>query len=261
MSNENLGELFAALALARQEFGIFTKSKTAMIKSDKGSYGYSYADLSDIIEATATALAKHGLVIIQEPEVVGDGGRQMVIISGCIAHKSGGVYQLRPLSMPIAGGTAQAIGSAVSYARRYQLSAVLNLAASADDDDGQAAQDATSATKPQKRQESPNAQHRGNEATKAQSTPQRASVQATSDNPFEGPSDEELEILGVWKTPDDAKAWAIENKSCANEHEARESFKKIVDANGGKLTKENIAVVYLLFLRRQNEKLAQPAHA
>lgn len=141
---ENLGELFGALALARQEFGSFTKSKTAKIKSDKGSYDYSYADLSDIIEATAGALAKHGLVVIQEPEVVSDGGRQLVIISGCIAHKSGGVYQLRALSMPVAGATAQAIGSAVSYARRYQLSAVLNLAAA--DDDGQAAQDAPQAT-------------------------------------------------------------------------------------------------------------------
>ena len=137
---ENLGELFAAMAMARQEFGTFTKSKTATIKSDKGSYGYAYADLSDIIEATAAALAKHGLVVIQEPEVVSDGARQMVVIHGCIAHKSGGVYQFRPLPLPVAGTNAQAIGSAISYGRRYQLSAALNLAAS--DDDGREASNA-----------------------------------------------------------------------------------------------------------------------
>lgn len=136
---ENLGELFAALAAARAEFAAFAKSKTANIKSDKGSYQYNYADLSDIIDATALALAKHGLVIIQEPEVITEGGRSLVVISGCIAHKSGGVYALRPLPLPVVGNTAQAIGSAISYARRYQLSAILNLAAS--DDDGQAAQD------------------------------------------------------------------------------------------------------------------------
>lgn len=145
---ENLGELFAAMAMARQEFGAFTKSKTATIKSDKGSYGYSYADLSDIIEATAAALAKHGLVVIQEPEVVSDGGRQMVIIHGCIAHKSGGIYQFRSLPVPVVGGTAQSIGSAISYARRYQLSAVLNLAAS--DDDGKDASEPAAPQQPRK---------------------------------------------------------------------------------------------------------------
>ena len=142
--NENLGELFAAMAAARMEFGAFTKSKTATIKSDKGSYGYNYADLSDIIEATAGALAKHGLVIIQEPEVTSDGGKQTVVISGCIAHKSGGVYPLRPLPLPVVGNTAQAVGSAISYARRYQLTAILNLAAT--DDDAQAADNGPAST-------------------------------------------------------------------------------------------------------------------
>ena len=223
-------------------------------KDKKGNFG-DYATLAALVEATATSFAKHGLAIIQEAELQEAG----VTVATWLVHESGSTIEFAPLTMPLTDRRPQAVGSAITYARRYQLASVCGLAP--DDDDGQASQDATPATKPQKRQEPPNAQHRVNEAAKAQTTPQRASVQATSDNPFEGPSDEELEILGVWKTPDDAKAWAIENKSCANEHEARESFKKIVDANGGKLTKENIAVVYLLFLRRQNEKLAQPAHA
>lgn len=135
---QNLGELFAALAAARKEFGALTKNKSANIRSDRGaSYSYSYADLNELIEATAAALANHGLVVIQEPEVVTENGRQIVIINGCIAHKSGSVYRLRPLPLPVAGNTAQAVGSAISYARRYQLSAVLNLAAA--DDDGNAA--------------------------------------------------------------------------------------------------------------------------
>lgn len=83
-------------------------------------------------------------------------------------------------------------------------------------------------------------------------------------NPFDdnsneetlSPTDEELEVLGVWQTPDDARAWAVNVGACENEFEARNSFKKIVDAHGGKLTKSNVAVVYLDFLRRQNTKLA-----
>jgi hypothetical protein len=141
MDIEKMGELFAALAAARLEFGAVTKDKKANIRSDKGaSYAYSYADLAGIIEATATALAKNGLVVIQEPEVVSDGSRQLVIIHGCIAHKSGGMYKLQPLPLPVSGSNAQAVGSAISYGRRYQLSAALNLAAA--DDDGEEASNA-----------------------------------------------------------------------------------------------------------------------
>lgn len=180
--NENLGELFAALALARQEFGDIAKSKNATIKSDKGSYSYNYADLASIIEATAPALAKHGLVIIQEPEVQNDGGRQVVIISGCIAHKSGAVYPLRSLPLPVAGSTAQAIGSAISYARRYQLTAVLNLAAA--DDDGN---EASTGTERKPRQDSAVRPPSAQKAQQPTSTPKRT-VDATTGEILEPPA-------------------------------------------------------------------------
>lgn len=162
-TGQNLGELFAALAQARQEFGTLTKSKSANIRSERGSsYSYTYADLNDLIEATAAALAKHGLVIIQEPEVSSSNGRQVVIINGCIAHKSGGIYRLRPLLLPVAGNTAQAVGSAISYARRYQLSAVLNMAAA--DDDGSAASHDDNAHRPVRAVRPPSAQRDPNGA-------------------------------------------------------------------------------------------------
>lgn len=175
MNRENLGELFAAMAAARQEFGKLTKDKSASIKSEKGSYGYTYADLSDVIEATAAAMAKHGLVVIQEPEVVSDGGRQVVVIHGCIAHKSGGVYALRPLPLPVAGGTAQAIGSAISYGRRYQLTAMLNLAAA--DDDGDEASNGTEA-KPQ-RQNASKTPQKAQETQEDKKTPDTATHRLT----------------------------------------------------------------------------------
>lgn len=81
-------------------------------------------------------------------------------------------------------------------------------------------------------------------------------VDSASEEPkLPPPTDADLDILGTWRTPQDAQEWAVKVGACANEHEARESFKKIVDANGGRLTKENIAVIYLKFLRRQYEKL------
>ena len=53
-----------------------------------------------------------------------------------ILHKSG-EYMSETLSMPVGKNDAHGIGSAITYARRYGMSALLNLAA--DDDDGNAA--------------------------------------------------------------------------------------------------------------------------
>lgn len=101
------------------------------------------------------------------------------------------------------------------------------------------------------------------QAPTAQETPQRASA-AVADvegdvlfekNPV--PTDEELAVLGTWVMPEDAMEWAVKMEACVNIHEARNSFKKVVDAEGGKLTNANIAKVLLVFLRKQNAKLAQ----
>lgn len=78
-----------------------------------------------------------------------------------------------------------------------------------------------------------------------------------SGNPLGAPTDDENDILATWSTPEDAQVWAVNTGACENQFEAKNSFKKIVEANGGRLTKANVAAVYLHFLRRQMEKLAE----
>lgn len=74
----------------------------------------------------------------------------------------------------------------------------------------------------------------------------------------DAPTDEESAMLNTWLSPEDAKAWAVNVGACENEFEARNSLKKIVDGvGGGRLRKENAAAIYLAFLRRQMEKLAE----
>jgi hypothetical protein len=89
-----------------------------------------YAPLDAIIEATRPVLAKHGLAIQQNP-VFADGcaGVQTVII-----HK-GGHKEHSLLMLPLKDQSPQGVGSAITYARRYSLAAVLGIA-SEDDDDG-----------------------------------------------------------------------------------------------------------------------------
>jgi hypothetical protein len=94
-----------------------------------------YASLSNIQDAIRQPLHDAGLVYLQMPEM----GHTMATM---LMHpESGeyiqGIYDLTPVS-----NTPQAVGSAITYARRYALAAALGLTID-DDDDGNAASGAT----------------------------------------------------------------------------------------------------------------------
>ncbi|WDZ91171.1 ERF family protein [Nocardiopsis sp. HUAS JQ3] len=109
------------------------KGETATVKSDKGSYSYAYADLADVSAELLPIMASVGLSFTARPTLV-DGA---FLLAYALVHVSGereeGVYPLP------ASGNPQAIGSAITYARRYCLLAVTGAAPAADDDDAQAA--------------------------------------------------------------------------------------------------------------------------
>jgi hypothetical protein len=226
----------------------FVKARAAMdatvSKDAKGNFG-KYATLAAIVEATSSHFANNGLAIVQEASADENG----IVIETWLVHESGATMQFSPITMPLTDRKPQAVGSAITYGRRYALAAICGLAP--DDDDGQSAQDAQSRAqathKPQAARLQP---QQGNHTADVEFRSQRAPVES-------GPTDEELEVLGTWIKPDDVYTWAIINGACANEHEAKNSFKKVVDEDGGRLTKENIAAVYLKVLRKWNEKIAE----
>jgi len=89
----------------------------------------AYLTLGDIIAGVRPTLSKHGLAISQRPVVTSAG-------AGCITtilHKDGGSFETS-LLLPVAQSTPQAIGSAITYARRYTLTGLLGIAADIDDD-------------------------------------------------------------------------------------------------------------------------------
>ena len=108
-------------------------------KDAKGNFG-RYATLAAITDAITEPLAKNGLAVIQEAELDETG----VTVLTTLLHESGATMQFAPLTMPLTDRKPQAVGSAITYGRRYALAAVCGLAP--DDDDGQAAQDATKPT-------------------------------------------------------------------------------------------------------------------
>jgi ERF superfamily len=111
------------------------KQSQAVVKSQKGSYSYKYVDLADIMEQVGPLLAQHGLTWSTFPcrDERGDPALRYVL-----THAGTGDCMTETMPLMIAQATAQGLGSAITYARRYSLCAVLNLVAD-EDDDGQAA--------------------------------------------------------------------------------------------------------------------------
>ncbi|MGE5328094.1 MAG: ERF family protein [Deltaproteobacteria bacterium] len=94
-------------------------------------FNSKYAPLPDILNESRPLLAKHGLSVLQSPS--GDG--QNISITTLLMHTSGEWIETEPLTLKADKATAQGAGSAITYARRYALSAVLGIS-SEDDDDG-----------------------------------------------------------------------------------------------------------------------------
>lgn len=126
--------LAEAIVRAFAELENLTRDREARIpgKDNKPGYSYRYSDLASFTDETRPILAKYGLALLQD--VGGDG--KVVTLTTTILHASGESRTTPELVSP-AGGTPQATGSAITYARRYQGMAALGLAA--EDDDGQTA--------------------------------------------------------------------------------------------------------------------------
>lgn len=129
-------KLAEALGKAQAEFAIVKKDKTAKVFSKRTNkeFTYSYADFANVVEVARVVLHKHGLAFTQIP-VLKDGA---FILNTHILHTSGeaimGEWPLQNDASP------QEMGSALTYAKRYSLCAMLGIVAD-EDDDGQAGND------------------------------------------------------------------------------------------------------------------------
>jgi hypothetical protein len=98
--------------------------------STNPAFKSKYADLADIVQVVLPALAKNGLAWITTPTVTDDG----FVLAYELRHVSGdSVAGTWPLPDP-EKATPQQLGSAVTYAKRYALSAVTGIAPDTDDD-------------------------------------------------------------------------------------------------------------------------------
>lgn len=127
-TSEEISELVGALAKARAQMTSPKKGEVA----NAGTYRYTYADLASVWEAVRAPLTSNGLSVAQFPEVDGNS----VSVETRLFHESG-QWLSNSLTLHAAKPDPQGIGSAITYARRYSLMALVGIAP--EDDDGKAA--------------------------------------------------------------------------------------------------------------------------
>jgi hypothetical protein len=125
-------ELYAALAAAQGEFAAIPRNKTVQVRMKSGgAYTFAYAPLETILAAVRPSLAKHGLAVTQ---TIRDS-----VVETVIGHASGESVVLAPVAFAPVDASPQALGSALTYARRYSITLALCIASDDDDDGGAAA--------------------------------------------------------------------------------------------------------------------------
>ncbi len=146
MQSETVGALAAALAKAQGAI------KPAPLDRDNPFFKSRYATLASLWESARAALSANGLAVTQTTDF--DDGRIVLITT--LLHSSGewivSVYPVEP-----ADRKPQALGSAITYARRYAFGALVGLSSAEEDDDGNAASNGAN-NAPHKQE--PEAKHR-----------------------------------------------------------------------------------------------------
>jgi hypothetical protein len=118
-------KLYKALVAAQKDL------HNAKLNAVNPHFKSRYATLAEVRDTVVPALAKHGLAITQFTDMIGE----RIFLLTRLVHESG---EFQESKFPITYDKPQAMGSAITYAKRYALSSICNISAD-DDDDGNSA--------------------------------------------------------------------------------------------------------------------------
>ena len=122
--SEQIINLSKALHQFHKEIGKIAKTSTNPFFKSK------YADLPSILSAINEPLSNSGLVIVSIPDADG--------LTTLLIHSESGEYISANAIMKPVKNDPQAIGSAITYQRRYSIGSILNLNIDEDDDGNKA---------------------------------------------------------------------------------------------------------------------------
>ncbi len=125
--SELINEIAGALADAQAQMSSASKNCT------NPHFKSKYADINDFLLAVRPFLAKQGIAISQMPDLK----EGAIVLETMLIHKTSGQWlkSTLPINCKAGGNEMQALGSCLTYLRRFCLSAITGIASDEDMDD------------------------------------------------------------------------------------------------------------------------------
>jgi hypothetical protein len=138
-TSESIAEIAKALAAFQSE--VKQPEKTG----ENPHFKSRYVTLDGTVKVIHECAPKHGLSFTQMP-VSDENGVGVVTV---IFHQSGQFIEFDPFILPLDKKTAQGVGSALTYSKRYSISAAFGIVSDIDDDGNEATDHAPKPNKTQ----------------------------------------------------------------------------------------------------------------
>jgi hypothetical protein len=122
-----VGAISKAIAAAQVKMG------AAKFDSKNPHFNSRYASLASVMEAVKP-MADVGIAITQDCSVIRDDKGAQVVVTTMLSHAESGEWITGNISMKVDKDTPQGVGSCLTYARRYSISAICGCAADEDTD-------------------------------------------------------------------------------------------------------------------------------
>lgn len=129
--SETLKEFSKAFVKTQQEM------KQPLKDANNPFFKSKYVPLENVVEAITESASKNGLSFTQFPSSDENGN---VTVGTLVMHSSGEWIEYDPIKMKPVKNDPQSIGSAITYAKRYALSAIFGITSDQDDDGNEATQ-------------------------------------------------------------------------------------------------------------------------
>ena len=174
--SDSIAKLAAALVAAQAEL------RAVGMDAVNPHFKSKYASLDNIIETIRPTLAKHGLAVVQgttTPESDASNTVRGFTVETMLVHASG-EWLTSAIVMPLGKADPQGAGAALTYGRRYGLSALLSLATDEDDDGNAASKQRTTASRSTGAAGAPNGARQSGQSAMHTTTP---ATQPTEDDP------------------------------------------------------------------------------
>ena len=130
-TSESLKNLLPAFAEMQAMFPVIPKTAENPFHKSK------YADLVTVMEVIKPILSNKGFCFTQTNK---PSGTDSIIVVTTLFHTNSGEWIQSEIECPLVKKDAQSVGSALTYCRRYALTAMLGLVSDIDDDGNHASQ-------------------------------------------------------------------------------------------------------------------------